>query len=509
MSFNFAVLFCSIIYIILIFGFYFTKKRINNIETKIYSILLINVMFSIFFEFFCLLTAKFNLHITMESLTSVIGRIFLVVITTWIFIFTAYVYFVTSSREKDTKYKKTKLIYFSLYFISVILVCTLPLYYYKGVDVAYTYGISTDFLVLLLMLSATFGISRCLINRKKLNLKKIIPIFAFILGIIVLGVVRTVRPDIQLVSTIFTFITILMYFTIENPDMKLINQLELAKDSAEKANHAKTDFLSSMSHEIRTPLNAIVGFSQCIENATNLEEAKEDARDIVMASQNLLEIVNGILDISKIEADKMEIVNTEYNLKEILNNLTKLIKARIGEKDIELKTNFATDLPDILYGDSGKVKQVITNVLTNAAKYTDHGEIEFNVNCVNNKDQCRLIISIRDTGRGIKTEQIDKLFNKFQRLDEDKNTTVEGTGLGLAITKRLVEMMGGKIVVQSEYGEGSIFTIYLTQDIRNGLYKKEEVVEEVVSFDNKKVLLVDDNKLNIKVGTKILKEYNL
>ena len=207
----------------------------------------------------------------------------------------------------------------------------------------------------------------------------------------------------------------------------------------------------------------------------------------------------------------MEIVNTEYNLKEILNNLTKLIKPRIGEKPIELKTKFAPDIPDVLYGDSGKVKQIITNLLTNAAKYTEKGEINFNVNCVNEKNNCRLIISVHDTGRGIKTEQIDKLFTKFQRLEEDRNTTTEGTGLGLAITKRLVEMMGGKITVQSNYGEGSTFTVYLKQEIRNSIYLKEEKDEviEQLSFEGKKVLVVDDNKLNLKVANKILKEFDL
>ena len=265
-----------------------------------------------------------------------------------------------------------------------------------------------------------------------------------------------------------------------------------------------------MSHEIRTPLNAIVGFSECIDKAETLEEAKEDAKEIVMASQNLLEIVNGILDISKIEADKMEIVNTDYNLREILENLTKLIIPRIGEKNIELKTHFAPDIPDILYGDSGKVKQVITNILTNAAKYTTEGEINFSVNCVNEKGKCNLVISVSDTGRGIKKEQIDKLFTKFSRLDEDKNTTVEGTGLGLAITKRLVEMMGGKIVVTSEYGKGSTFTIYLAQEIKEGIYKKEVTNnDEIIKFTGKKVLLVDDNNLNLKVGVKILKDYDL
>lgn len=263
-----------------------------------------------------------------------------------------------------------------------------------------------------------------------------------------------------------TMISYLLYFSKENPDLKLIARLELANEQASRANNAKVDFLASMSHEIRTPLNAIVGFSQLINESDSIEEMKKDSFEIMVASDNLVDIINNILDINRLEAGKIEIIEKSYNLLSEINDISKKIKLRLSDKDVDFRTNIISDIPYLLYGDIEKIKRILTNLLTNSVKYTENGVIDFTIECHNIGDICNIIFVIKDTGRGIEEDEIKKIFTKFYRLDMDKDSSIEGTGLGLAITKNLVELLEGEIKVDSTYGEGTTFTVTISQKIQ-------------------------------------------
>ena len=508
----------SIFYILLIGVAYFFKKKVDTLENRVYSSLIIIIFITLILD--CL-SVSLGLIYPNLYVTNLFGKLYLVSILAWVFAFTYYIFVISFHKEKNNividRSSKTY-IYFKKYFHLFLLLFVLagsivliaPLNVYGDGKIMYTYGPSAILSYSFAAICIVSWVIFIVLNIKRVGLKKYIPVFAFVVLAGIAVVIQSSFPQYLLVTAAATFITILTYFTIENPDIKIIEQLQLAKEQADKANQAKTDFLSSMSHEIRTPLNAIVGFSDCIRHTDTLEEAKDNAKDIVNASNTLLEIVNGILDISKIEAGKLEIVNSPYDAKELFSSLAKLIKPRMDEKGLDFQVYIAPDLPKVLYGDHANVKKVVTNILSNASKYTDKGFVRYEVNCVNNGNRCRLIISVEDSGRGIKKENIDKLFTKFQRLEEDRNTTIEGTGLGLAITKQLVELMGGKVIVHTVYGEGSKFTIILDQPI-----EKESALQKVqgpnlthLDLTGVRILVVDDNTLNLKVSTKLFERYH-
>lgn len=508
MYFTISGLFCIVLLMIL----FFSKSRIDSKETKLYGFMLISSFFDIVLVLAELIITYYFLDDVNMYLVKGLNKIDFIHYIMWPTLLSLYTIYVTYLDEE--KYNKVKKIFLTLDIIAILIEFMLPINIISTKEVMGVTGIGPTFVFLISSFYVIVNIIILIKNYKKIKNKKNLPFLFFLIFIIIAMLLRVYNPTLIVIPAIIVYINMIMYFTIENPDVKLIEEINIAKESAIKASNAKTEFLSNMSHEIRTPLNAIVGFSEALQSDERIPvEAKEDIKDIVMASDSLLEIVNGILDISKIEADKLEIINTTYSPKKVFDELVVLTRGRLGfEKQIEFKTSFSSDIPATLYGDYARVKQIVLNLLTNAVKYTNEGYISFTVECVNiNKDLCRLIISVEDSGIGIKKDKIDKLFTKFERLDEERNITIEGTGLGLAITKKLVELMHGKMVVQSIYGKGSKFTVSLDQKIV-ATKEKEEIKEKTVvkgNYKGKRVLVVDDNKLNLKVAERLLREYNL
>ena len=306
----------------------------------------------------------------------------------------------------------------------------------------------------------------------------------------------------------------LIYFCIENPDIKIINELESSKTEIDKSNRTKTDFLSNMTYEVKGPMNIISSISDALLNLPkfDLVSARSDIQQIQTASNNLIDIVNNILDISKIESGEDQVQNKDYSINTLINELTVVGNKKIGAKPVKLLVNVDNNISSVVSGDYGKLYQVLLNVLSNAIKFTDVGKITLSVNSTKNNGFEDIVFKINDTGVGIKEEDTNKIFNKFGKTDNVAD--VDGSGLGLAITKKYIELLGGKIWFESQYRVGSTFYVSISQKIVDQkplgeVLKTEKPASTMEKLDCSAytALIVDDNLLNIKVAKRLLEGY--
>ncbi|MBQ9834108.1 MAG: response regulator [Bacilli bacterium] len=506
----------SLIFTILLLLIYKYKTKITNYENKYFSALLVCLLFVLVSEIVTVFTIK-N-HLKMVVVNEILCRVHCLLILAWLTIMARYILsFINTNKDAETKLNKYRPFWILFGVVSIIFFF-LPLEYIVVDGTGYLSGKALYFvyiLGLILVLVAIYFVSK---YKTVVAFNRRLPIIISIIETLISVPLSFVFPTVYILTSSLAFKLYLIYFSVENPDLYLINELEKAKKKAEESNRAKSDFLSNMSHEIKTPMNAIIGFSESLINEPEFDEeaARKDIEHIYVAGGNLLEIINNILDISKIENGEETLDEREYSLANIILELHSIIDARLSSGKVKFITNIDNSLPSRLYGDKTKLFQILLNILSNAVKYTEVGRIELAITGQVEKDWVNLHFRVSDTGLGIKAEDYDKLFEKFSRLESAMQNEIEGTGLGLVITKKLVNLLKGKVWFESKYGAGTDFYIDLSQkiidrspmgDLFNTEYKTTEFVDKYFDCSKYKILLVDDNELNLKVAKRILDNY--
>ncbi len=450
---------CSLFIASLLIIMYFGTKSVKNSETKLYSKLLKYTFVIAVFTFLLTLGVDFY----FSSSTNLIFEIaFKVLYSLWI-IWTSIVFLYFSNLAYESNLMQLKLFKHVIVVLDIILIF---LIFVTSINITYNNGyFTTSGTSLLMVLIGVFlylflMIIVSVINYKdNKDKKKYIPLITLTILFVIVLILKSIDHYISIEANVTTVVALIMYFTIENPDLKMLNKLRLAEFQVEKSSKVKLDFLSSMSHEVRTPLNAIVGYGSLIKDADTLSEVKNYAGEIINSSNVLLGMFESIIDMKKIETNKISVKNKYYDFSKEIKELLTILKPKIVNKGLKLNVNI--NFNNILYGDINIIKMIITHIMDNAIKYTSNGSISFNAEFNDNL----LKITITDTGIGIKKENLENIFEMFER-GTCKNSNLNGMGLGLTIAKRLTDLLGGRIIISSRVNVGTKVTILIRQKER-------------------------------------------
>ncbi|MBQ8165513.1 MAG: response regulator, partial [Lachnospiraceae bacterium] len=489
---------------------YFSARRQKNKKHKIFSAMLVASMVNLLFDAVTIHTVN-NRDSVAPWINDLAHKLF---IGTMVLVFyLVYKYIIAIAEdEKNEIIKRTPTgdVVFIAAFVGAF---ALPLYYKETKLGSYSYGPAAymtygSIAIFLVMVIVTLAKHWKFIHPKQ----RLVITLALSIEVIV-SLYQAFHPMALLSGMGIMLINLSFYMLMENPDIRLVKQIEIEKERAEAANKSKSNFLSHMSHEIRTPMNSVIGMTEVLLRTDLDEEQKGYLNHIKLSGNALLAIINDILDLSKIEAGKMELTETVYDAYSEMDNIRVIIENRIGEKPVTLNYDIDDKFPPILYGDVIRIRQVLINLLNNAVKFTESGYITLGVKVLSKThENIDLEISVTDTGVGIRQEDLEKLFDEFKQLDLKNNLGKEGTGLGLTISSQLIDLMGGKLKVESEYGKGSRFYFNINQRlVSDEEYERIKADDAIQEFATQKVnvLIVDDDAMNLKVAEKLLEPYGM
>ena len=495
----------SLFYSLLINIVYFSSSRLRSIENKIFEKIMLTNFVGVLLAIGSYFTIK-NID-RFELLNTFVSKGYIVYLLTWLTLFSVYIFVISIKEGKDKRSEVNKIInlFGILYLVFLIIIIIKPLYYHNSNGAIYSYGPSANVMYVVSIIYITVWIIRMFTNIKRIRDKKYLPIFAFMgLGLVVM-IIQKQHPELLLMTSMETFIVFLMYHTIENPDMQIIEEVHRAKEISDNANEEKSMFLYNMTNEIRGITKDIDYFADDIleevdNKKVNVLNIGNSAREIKNNTAKFTTMTNEILDISQMDSN-IKIYNDKYNVKIIIKELVQIYKKKAEEKGISFRTNIASDIPPYLYGDSMGLKKALSIILDNSVKYTNSGFIDFDVSTIIKRDIARLVITVEDSGSGIKAIDLNKIFNK--KVNDNEKLNIK---YNLYNAKRLVVLMGGTIIPSSVYGRGTTIKVVLDQkiaDMDDALDKYESV------YDKKSILLVDDSVASGKIFTKMLKDTNI
>ena len=493
----------AIFYMVLLMIIYFNKPRFKNKENKMYSFLIIVAILELLTELSLDIVGP--QYQTIKFVSYFIAKLYCVLLLLWITMLCAYVVMISlNMKKKEIYFNKIKNIFIFIFIICALAIFILPIKFVYYKEASYTVGAGVNIVYIFSFIFSFVGISCLIWNIKNIRNKKFLPMLIFLILGGFCSLIQYKEPGLLLAVPVHAYITFIMYFTIENPDMKMLEELEKNRKLIDRNTEEKSNLLFELSHEVREPLGKIKEISSNVSNIEDKEILKEKLIKINEKANDMSLLVNDILDISVTNRKNMQIYNETYDPTLLFKKIVIKFKEEKHE-NVKFNVSIPESLPKRLYGDSVKIKQIVNTVLTNAFKYTKEGYVDFKVMNINKYDIARLIIEVEDTGSGMSIDKINEVLNNTKEITEEEIKNIDKIDLGLKLANKLVIELGGILVIKSEENKGTKITIIIDEKIKEEGYN--EIIEKGNYLKKEKVGIVGNNTKELNKIRDLITEY--